>query len=266
MDREVRDGENPGHLWFLGRPDQALDRAKHAVSLAEGAAYAYGRAAAWSQFAFLHQLRRDEKATRLWAQRTIALGTEQGFPYREAVGKTFHGWAIAQSGQIERGIVELKEGIEGCRAAGAELDGPFYLALLAEAYILAHDRRKAAATLRDAIERIEGTHSFFYEAELWRLQGQLHWALASDRTAAADCFRRAIKVAQSQGARSLELRAAVSMARLLRERKAYNRGAELLAPVYRSFAGVAETADLHSARLEIEALKANAPGAGKWAV
>ncbi|HKF23524.1 MAG TPA: AAA family ATPase [Candidatus Angelobacter sp.] len=268
-------GENPGidcyawvalSLWFLGHPEQAVVQAEHAVSLAETPAHAYSRSTVYSQRAFLHQLRREKEETRSWSQRTIRLAIEQGFRYREAVGKVLHGWSLAQLGQVDLGISELKEGITGCRAAGAELDVPYHLALLAEAYMRARDGRRANATLREAIEQVKTNHSFFYEAELWRLQGHLHWAFDADRAAASECFLHALEVAQQQGARSLELRAAVSMAQLLRDRGESGRGAELLAPVYRSFAGQGETPDLRDARLELEALQERAAGASRPAV
>jgi DNA-binding winged helix-turn-helix (wHTH) protein/tetratricopeptide (TPR) repeat protein len=257
-------GENPGidcnawmalSLWFLGHPDEALARAQHAVALAEDNAHAYGRATAWAQLAFLHQLRREKKVTRLWARRTIQLAAEQGSPYRQAVGNVLHGWALAQCGRVEQGIAELRGGIAGCCAAGAELDRPYHLALLAEAYMLAKDRRNATATLREAIEQIESTRSFFYEAELWRLRGHVRWNFAQDRVAAGECFERALHVARAQQARSLELRAAISMTRLLRGQRGGGKSAELLAPLYHSFAGAGETPDLRDARVELEALK-----------
>jgi len=256
-------GENPGIdcnawmalcLWFLGQPERALAQAKHAASLAEDAAHSYGRAAVWAQLAFLHQLRREEKATRSWARRAIELAAEQGFLYRKAVGEIFHGWALAQQGRVQQGIDELKHGIAACRASGAELDRPYHLGLLTEAYLLARERRKATAALREAIEQVESTHSFFYEAELWHLQGILRWTFASDHAGAGECFERARHIAQTQQARSLELRSAISMTRLLREQGGGEQSAELLAPLYRSFAGVQETPDLRAARLELKAL------------
>ena len=257
-------GENPGidcynwmalALWFLGHPDRALTEAEHAVTLAESPAYSYSRAATWTQRAFLHQLRREVKATRLWAVRAIKVGAEEGFPYRQAVGRVFSGWALAHLGQVEPGIAELKEGIAACCATGAELDRPYYLALLTEAYLLRRNRRKAAATLRGAIEQVESAHCFFYEAELRRLEGYMYWAFAADRTAASGCFLRALEIAQQQEAKSLELRTAVSIARLLQDRGECASAAKLLAPVYRSFAGVRETPDLRDARLQLAVLE-----------
>jgi hypothetical protein len=268
-------GEDPGidchawvalSLWFLGRPDQALVQAELAVSLSETPAHAYSRATVYAQRAFLHQLRREEKETRVWSQRTIKLAVEQGFRYREAVGNVLHGWALTQLGQLDPGIAELKEGIAGCRAAGAELDLPYHLALLAEAYIRARDSRRATATLREAREQVKNNHSFFYEAELWRLQGHVHWIFATDHAAASECFLRAFQLAQQQGAKSLELRAALSAARLMRDRGECGQSAELLAPVYRSLAGQGETPDLRDARLELEALQEKAPGVSRPAV
>ncbi len=180
-------------------------------------------------------------------------------------GGFFHGWALAQQGGIQQGIDELKEGIAACRASGAELDRPYHLGLLTEAYLLARERRKATATLREAIEQVESTHSFFYEAELWRLQGTLRWTFVSDHAGAREYFERARHIAQAQQARSLELRSAISMARLLREQGAGHQSAELLASLYRSFVGVQETPDLRAARLELKALGKMTSGAKKLA-
>lgn len=257
-------GENPGidcytwmalSLWFLGHPDGALAQAQHAVSLSENGAQSYCRATAWAQLAFLHQLRREEKVSQLWAQRTIKIASEQGCPYREAVGNVLHGWAVVQQGHGEQGIAQLERGIAGGQAAGAELDRPYHLALLAEAYMLAKNPRKAAAALHEAFEQVEGMPSFFYEAELWRLQGHLKWTAESDWAAAGECFERAMHVANAQQARSLELRAATSMARLLREQGGSEKFAGILAPLYHSFADAAETPDLRDARLQLEALE-----------
>jgi DNA-binding winged helix-turn-helix (wHTH) protein/tetratricopeptide (TPR) repeat protein len=268
-------GEHPGidchawaalSLWFLGRPNQALVQVEVAVALAETPTHPYSRATIYAQRAFLHQLRREEKETRSWSHRTIRLAVEQGFRYRQAVGKVLHGWSLAHLGQLDAGIAELKEGITGCRAAGAELDLPYHLALLAEAYIRARDYRKASGILREAMALAKYNHTFFYEAELWRLQGHLHWAFAADRPAAAGCFLRALEIAQQQGTKSLELRAAVSMAQLLRDGGECGRGAELLAPVYRSLAGQGETPDLCNARLEMEALQMSPAGVTRPAV
>jgi DNA-binding winged helix-turn-helix (wHTH) protein/tetratricopeptide (TPR) repeat protein len=244
-------------LWFLGYPDQALKRAKHAMALAEDDARPSSLASVWAQRAFLHQLRGEKKATRFWAERSIRLAAAHGLRYREAVGKVFHGWAQAQLGHLEPGIAELREGIAGCDAAGAELDRPFHLALLADAYIRARNRQEATATLRQALEQTERAHSHFYEAELWRMQGDLQLAFASDYRDASECFVRAIDIAQSQQARSLELRAAVSMARLSRSQLKSNGGGILLAQLYRSFTGGRENSDLRDARLELEAHEAN---------
>jgi hypothetical protein len=108
--------------------------------------------------------------------------------------------------------------------------------------------------LREAIEEAEATRSFFYEAELWRLQGILRWTFASDHAAARESFERARHIAQEQHAKSLELRAAISLTRLLREHGGGERCAQFLAPLYYSFAGIEETPDLRAARMELTAL------------
>lgn len=132
--------------------------------------------------------------------------------------------------------------------------------MLAEAYIAANDYRGASAVLREAIERVEAAQSFFYAAELWRLQGRLRWIFASNGKKATECSCRSIDIAKEQGAKSLELRAATSMAQLFRQGGEHNRGVNALASVYRSFKVNRETPDVLDARLELEELEKGAAG------
>lgn len=173
-------GEDPGidchtwaalSLWFLGYPDRALAEARRAVSLARDPSRPYSLAYAQSQLATLHQLRQEEASTLEWAGRTITLAREQGYPYRCAVGQVLRGWALARMGQCDEGIRVLQEGMKGCAEAGAELDRPYHLALLAEAHLMAARPAEATAVLERAMAHVSATPTYFYMAELCRLRG-----------------------------------------------------------------------------------------------
>jgi adenylate cyclase len=216
-------GEDPGidchawaalSLWFLGYPDRALAQARLAVSLAKDPSRSYSLATTQSQLAVLHQLRQEQTATLEWANETIALARQQGYAYRGAVAQVLRGWALARMGQHEEGTRVLQEGMNGCAAMGAELDRPYYLALLAESRLIAGRPAEAAATLEDGLKLAAGTPNFFYTAELCRLRGIAAAQCREPVQIAERWLLRAIDVAASQGALSLELRAALSLAEL----------------------------------------------------
>jgi predicted ATPase len=121
-------------LWCLGYPDQALHSTREALTLAQKLAHPHSLACALHWAAVLHWLRREGQATKEQAQATLALSTEQGFPYFLAQGTITQGWALADQGQGEEGIAQLLEGVTASRATGAEVFLTGWLAMLAEAY------------------------------------------------------------------------------------------------------------------------------------
>jgi predicted ATPase len=90
-----------------------------------------------------------------------------------AQGAIFWGWALAVQGQGEEGIAQLREGMSTCRATGAEFTWPFYLALLAEAYGKVGQIEEGLSALTEAVITMDKTGEGWYEAELYRLKGQL---------------------------------------------------------------------------------------------
>ena len=248
-------GEDPGidchawaalSLWFLGFPDRALTRGRLAVSLAKDPTRSYSLANAQSQLAILHQLRQEEEATLEWANQTITLAREQGYPYRCAVGQVLRGWALARTGAYDQGIRTLQEGMNGCAAVGAELDRPYHLALLAEAHLIAGRPAEAAAALEPALAQASATPGFFYTAELCRLHGIA--AIGCRQFEAAErWFLRAVEVSSSQAAISLELRSLLELAGLWRQSGRADAGRERLAATYARFTEGFETPDLRRA-------------------
>ncbi|MCC6394736.1 MAG: hypothetical protein IT167_29345 [Bryobacterales bacterium] len=151
-------------------------------------------------------------------------------------------------GQTAEGIAEIHRGLAGCRAAGVEMDRPYYLALLAEAYCRDARPREALSALDEALGMLRDTPAFFYAAELRRLRGSVLMQVPERRLEDAESsFQQALEVARGQGALSLELRAAVCLARLWEGQGKRREGRDLLAEVYGRFTEGFSTADLTEA-------------------
>jgi tetratricopeptide (TPR) repeat protein len=197
-------------LWFQGFPDQSLAHAEQAASIVETRPHGYAMANGNAQLAMVHQLRREVGDCLGRAQAAVDSGNRQGMPYRVAIGKAVAGWARAQSGTAQEGIRQIKEAIEMCDQIGANLDRPYFLALLADALIQFKKPDEAQRAAEEALEQVRRSRSFFYEAELLRLQA----IACAGRNKANELFSQALQTAIAQGARALELRTLVSMVRL----------------------------------------------------
>jgi hypothetical protein len=246
-------------LWFLGRPDQALARALEFVDLGRALGSPAAVAGAHAKGAVVHQLRRDPARTEAWATAALQISTEQGFRYRAATASVFRGWALAARGEVEDGVALLEEGLAACRETGAEMDRPHYLALLAEA--CGHgDRIEAGlAAVTEGLAIVQQRRAgqpFFYEAELHRLNGVL-LARRSDCEGSAEAsLRRALELARGQRSRSLELRAALDLARL----RGTTETAALIEDLYGFFTEGLDTPDLIEARALATPLAENGAG------
>jgi class 3 adenylate cyclase/predicted ATPase len=235
-----------GHvLWYLGYPDQALSSSRRAIAIAKEISHPFSVAAALSWAAALHQLRREADRTREVAEADLALTTEQPIPFYAAHAMVLQGWALVEQGQCEEGIVRLREGIDAYRATGSEIEGSQWLALLAEACGTGGQIDEALAVVREALDAIARTGIRYHEAELHRLNGEL--LLRRDEEQSDACFQRAIDIARAQQAKSFELRAVMSLARLWGEQGRRREARELLAPIYGWFTEGFDTADLKEA-------------------
>jgi predicted ATPase len=242
-------------LWWLGYPDQGLAQTDEAVTLAQHVAhpfslgYALGFAAGFSQFC------RDVRATQERAAATIRLATQQGFPHWRAHGACLHGWAVAHQGQAQEGIEQIHQGMRAFRATGAESGRSSFLALLAEIYGIMGQPEAGLTMLTEALALVDTTGERWYEAEIYRLKGALLLQLSSDNQAEVEtCFHHAIAIAQNQEAKSLELRAATSLARLWQQQGKCQEAHDLLAPVYNWFTEGFDTIDLQDAKALLNAL------------
>jgi predicted ATPase len=252
----------PHALWHLGYPAQALTKSQEALGLAQKLSHPMSQALALAYAAMLHQFRREEHAACEQAERAIAFCTEQGFAYYLAWAILIRGWTLTGQGQIEEGITQMRQGLAALRATGAELRRPYYLELLAEAYGRAGQAEGGLQLLDEALDLVHKTGEGWREAELYRLKGELFLLQAAGRggvrTAPAKdaetCFHRALTIARGQQARSLELRAAMSLSRLWQQQGKRGQARELLAPIYGWFTEGFDTADLQEARTLLQEL------------
>jgi predicted ATPase len=226
-------------LWFLGYPDQALKIDQETLTLVGDGSDHLALAAARLYSANLHQLRREVHEARRVAEGLLLQADEQGVTWWLEGGRALRGWALAQQGRWSEGVAQVREGIAGLLASGIEMRQTFHLALLAESLKAGGQIDEGLAVATEALAVVEATGERFYEAELHRLRGELlllreagegRWSPAEPGAArprdpdpsglaeAEACFRRALDVARRQGAKSLELRAVLSLARLLRDR------------------------------------------------
>jgi predicted ATPase len=235
-------------LWLLGYPAQGLAWSHEAVTLAQQIAHPFNLCVALSNAAMFHQFRQEGQATQERAEAAIRLATDQGFPVWRARGVVLRGWALAHQGQAQEGIEQMHQGSRAFRASGAESNQSYLLALLAKAHGTLGEPEAGLMVLTEALALMDTTGERWYEAELYRLKGELLLQQSSDNQAEAEtCFQQAISVARSQQAKSLELRAATSLARLWQQQGKRQEAHDLLAPVYNWFTEGFDTADLQDA-------------------
>jgi predicted ATPase len=202
-----------------------------------------------------HQLRREGRATQERAETLIALCIEQGFPLYLAWATTLRGWALATQGQTAEAIAQMRQGLAAARATGAELFVPYFLALLAEACGHAGQADEGLRLVVEALAVADHHAERWYEAELYRLKGELLLARSPHQhTDAESCFQQALNIAGAQHAKSWELRAAMSLSRLWQQQGKRAEARRLLAPIYDWFTEGFDTADLREAKGLLEAL------------
>jgi predicted ATPase len=246
-------------LWTLGYPDQALKRVHEALALAQELSHPFSLAWALSFAAWLHQVRQESKQTQERAELAMTLSTEQGFPFWLGWASVLRGWAVAEQGQGEEGIAQIRQGLAVYRATEAEMNGLYFLALLTEAYRAAGQTEEGLTVLAEALTFVDKTGERFYEAELYRLKGELtlqseSQSLGSRTQEAEECFNKAIEITSKQQAKSLELRASISLARLWQHQGKQKEAHHLLSDIYNWFTEGFDTKDLQEAKALLKEL------------
>jgi predicted ATPase len=247
-------------LWCLGYPDQARQRSQEALALAYELPDHFTLAGGLSHATRLYRLRGELPLTQQYADTLRALATEQGFPLFAAQGAILQGWILAEQGQTEAGLAKIRQGLAALRDMGIESTRPYNLALLAEAYGKAGQREEGLTTLAEALAIEDKTGERRDAAELYRLKGELTLQIqvqgprSKVEEEAAACFLKAIEVARKQCAKSLELRAVMSLSRLWQTQGKHHEAHQLLAEVYGWFTEGFDTKDLQEAKLLLDEL------------
>jgi len=236
-------------LYLLGYPDQALVRAHDGLALATELAHPFSEAFALACMSMIEQLRRNGQNAYDHAEAAVNLSIEHGFPTWSALGTFLRGWALTALRQREEGMKQLRQGITDWRGLGTELFVPYFLTHLAEGYGALKQVDEALDAMKEGWETMERTGEHWWKAEVHRLKGVLllHQS-TSDVAQAEKCFREALEVARNQQAKSLELRAATSLARLWQSLDKRQEAYDLLVPVHDWFTEGFESADLQEAK------------------
>jgi class 3 adenylate cyclase len=242
--------QNGMALWALGYPDQALRSADESVVLAESLGHLPSELHARWFVATAHFLRGDAVAAAEGGARLLALAREHGLALYQAHGSTIHNWALTRLGRGENPLGELRSSLRlWARTSRVMLD--MFAAALAETELRAGNLEQAESALAEA----EAVGHGWWQAEILRLRGDLAQTGFGEGTPSPEEFyRNAIAVAQSQQARSFELRAATDLARLWAEQGRPAEARDLLAPVYAWFTEGFDTADLKAAKALLDQL------------
>jgi class 3 adenylate cyclase/predicted ATPase len=239
--------------WLLGHPQEALEHVNSALAWAEHISHAGSRAHAMDYALVLHKFRRDAAAVTARARDLVAYADQQKLSDHRAKGAFFLGWARALLEDAKQGLGEMLDALASEKAAGTPEDFPLYYEMLAEIHARLGRPEEGLAAIDNAVAYAERLGLMFWNPELHRRRGELLLASGAPVAEAAASFRDALASARAQGSRSLELRAAVSRARLHCREGESAAAAELLRPVYDSFAGLA-TVDAIEAHELLETL------------
>jgi len=259
--------------WLLGYPDQALEKSRQALTLARELSHPLSLALSLNFAAWLHQLRGEMQPVQERIRAAIAITSEQGFPYWLSQETVLEGWTLAGQGKGEAGIAQMRRGLTAYRATGGTLTVTYFLALLAETYGKIGRAEEGLSVVAEALATAETSGERFYEAELYRLKGELTlqrfnfedidanshsrflihnpqaWAEAETS------FLKAIEIASHQQAKSLELRAVMSLSRLWQKQGRKPDAQQILANIYGWFTEGFDTRDLKDAKALLEELK-----------
>src|SRR5439155_6507702 len=248
-------------LWLLGHPDQALTRVQAALTLAEESSHAYSLAFALHYVAMLHLYRREARVAQEQAEAAMALSRERGIAQWLTGGMFMRGWALAEQGAVEEGIVQLQQAQAAWQALGPGLGQAHLAVRLAEAYGKGGQAEVGLQVLAQALETVHSNAEHYYEAELYRVKGELLLQQAVDgemvrmvSTQAEACFQQALDIARSQRATSLQLRALLSLSRLWQQQGQPAAAHRMLAETYGWFTEGFDTGDLQEAKALLEAL------------
>jgi predicted ATPase/DNA-binding SARP family transcriptional activator len=235
-------------LWCLGYPQQALSLGLDAVKLVQDLDQPFNQALVSAYLALLQQLREDEEVARAHAEQSLALTSKFQAPYYRAWADILVSYFLALAQPDEESIGRLRDSINEFYASSARLRLPYYLSLLAQVCLKAGRAEKGLAVIDEALTVARTHNERWWDAELHRLRGELLWMHSADASDVEAAFLRAIEIARSQQARSLELRATMSLVRLWHTQQRSDDAKRRLETIFNWFTEGFETPDLQVAR------------------
>jgi predicted ATPase len=243
-------------LWFLGYPDQSLARVSEGLTLAQNLAQPYSIAFAHYMTSVIHLLSGDPARALESAERSLEISREQRFSLYVLLSTISRGRALGELGRIREGLTEIQKGIAEGRRMGVGFMLPMMDSWLAAAHAQSGDNDTAASIVEQTLRETSDAIGRAWEAELHRQRAEILLALNPSKIAEAEHhFKKAIEVARRQNSKSMELRAATSLAKLWRQHERIDEARGLLEPIYRWFKEGTATADLYLARDFLTALR-----------
>jgi predicted ATPase len=230
--------------WMLGYPDRSLQELRAAVGSAETLGHPFTLAQTLCYVAFVHIFRHEPSAAADYAGRALRICEEQRIAHYHAFALCADGWALSVSGESEKGLAQIGQGLDGYLAAPRHI----LLALQADAQLAIGKPEAALVSVAAGLEAVEKTGGAPLKAELHRLRGEALLAGAGTPGEAETAIEQAIAVARQQNAKSWELRGAMSLARLRRQQGRPQEAVALLAPILGWFTEGFDTADLQEAK------------------
>jgi predicted ATPase len=242
-------------LWILGYPEQAIMKSRDALTLAHELSHAYTLAFALHHDAVVRLSRREVSLAQKRIAAIIALAHEHSFAQWMAGGMFTSGWALVEQGAVEEGIVELKKAQAMWQAMGTDLAQTHIAVRLAEAYRRGGRAAEGLRVLEEALVIVHKSGEGYFEAEIYRLKGELLLQQVAEKEEEAEvCFHKALDVARRQKAKSLELRAAMSLTHLWRQQGKREEARHLLAEIYGWFTEGFNLPDILEAKALLNAL------------
>jgi len=239
-------------FWMLGYPDRSLDELRAAVRSAETLGHPLTLASTLNWAAFVHILRREPSAVADYAERALRIAEEHRIAQFHAIALCENGWALAVSGDSEKGLAQIEQGLDSYGLGGSL---HLLLPLKADAQLASGKPAAALASVVIGLKVLEKTGGAPLEAELHRLKGEALLAGAGTLSGAETAIEQGVDVARRQNAKSWELRGAMSLARLRQQQGRPQEAAALLAPIYDWFTEGFDTADLKEAKTLLDKLE-----------
>jgi predicted ATPase len=243
-------------LWLLGFPDQAIQQSRRAIALGGDLGQPNSLALALHYAAILRQYRRERAAAvQASAEIAKAIASDHGYSFWLANSLIMQGWASAEQGAWAEGVARMRQGLTARAATGAQTYRTYHLALLAEVLGWEGKVDQGLSVLAKALARMHRTAERFHGAELHRMKGEFLLRQRAPEVAcpeAESCFRRALAISRRQRAKSLELRAAMSLTRLYLKLGRQAETRSVLVECYNWFTEGFDTLDLQEAKVLLE--------------